>query len=108
MRLPKKITTSEKYEPAMALTEQAEADEYFEVLVQHSMMNFGKTRQEAEELEKTNLGYFAGYSGAETRERVERLFSCAHPIFGAIAEKDPPTVEEILAMGNRSAMQGEQ
>ncbi len=57
-------------------------------------MSFGKTREEAEEIERANLGYWAGYYRPETRERVERLFRCAHPFFGSIAEKGPPTPEQ--------------
>jgi len=104
MELPKKITIGEKYQPAMKITEQAEADEYFEALVQHCM-SFGKNREEAESIERQSLGYFAGYYDSETRERVERLFSCAHPIFGSIAENGQPTAEEALEMGRQLAGQ---
>lgn len=68
-KLPSKITFGEKYDPAMAITDQAAADEYFESLVEHTM-RFGADRVEAERLERKNLGYFAGYYGSETRERV--------------------------------------
>ena len=99
----KNITIGEKYGPAMAITEQAPADAYFEECVQHTMTSFGKSREEAETLERSNLGYYAGYYGAETRQRVERLFLCAHPVFGAIAERGEPTAEETLEMGKRLA-----
>lgn len=39
---------------------------------------------------KRGLGYYAGYFSDETRERVERLFQCAHPYFGKIAEHGRP------------------
>ncbi|TXH09637.1 MAG: hypothetical protein E6R03_16465 [Hyphomicrobiaceae bacterium] len=42
---------------------------------------------------------FAGYYDSETRERVERLFKCEHPIFGAIATKGQPTAELAFALG---------
>lgn len=65
-------TKAEAYDPAMKITDQAEADRYF-----------------------------------ETRARVERLFRCAHPIFGAIAEVGPPPAEEAfrkgLELGERAA-----
>lgn len=64
-------------------------------------MSFGTTREEAETIERTNLGYFAGYYSHATRERVERLFRCAHPFFGSIAEKEPMAPEEIFEMGWR-------
>ena len=96
--LPDHITYGDKYGPAMTLMNQAEADAYFERCVQHCM-RFGKSRVEAEAIERSNLGYFAGYYSHETRARVERLFRCAHPLFGAIAEKGPPTAEEAFAAG---------
>lgn len=75
---------------AMQIQEQSEADAYFEVLVTDVMKaraEQGKTtlgeRGEAEALVRNNLGYWAGYYDNETRARVEKLFRCAHPVFGA-------------------------
>ena len=64
-------------------------------------MQFGRTRtrEEAERIERENLGYFAGYYSNETRERVERLFKTAYPFFGAIAENGAPTPEQALLAG---------
>jgi len=95
---PEKISFSDKYGPAMQITEQVEADRYFAHCVEHTM-SFGKTRQEAEEIERANLGYYAGYYDNETRERVERLFHCAHPVFGKIAENGAPSPEAAFAAG---------
>lgn len=81
-----KITIGEKYGPAMEITDQSEADAYLEECVQHSI-SLGKTRKEAEAIERGNLGYYAGYYDNETRERVERLFRCSHPIFGKISQE---------------------
>ena len=92
----------------MEITSQAEADKYFEKLVNHQMM-FGVLRHEraeAEQIERSNLGYYAGYYDSETRERVERLFKCAHPVFGAIAANGIPTVKEALAAGVVAAKAG--
>lgn len=91
------ITIGEKYDPAMKITDQAEADAYFEECVQHCMKH-GESREEAETIERANLGYYAGYYDYETRLRVERLFTCAHPIFGP-ALKGKPTPEEAFEMG---------
>lgn len=103
----KHATVGEKYRPAMEVLTQKEADEYFEVLVQSTMEHWGKTREEAESLERQNLGYFAGYYGEETRERVERLFCCAHPLLGRIADHNP-SPEECFKMGQEWAeSQGE-
>lgn len=94
-----KITYGEKYGPAMKITDPAEAKKYFEECVKHTM-SFGKTREEAEAIERSNLGYYAGYYDTETRKRVERLFDCAHPVFGK-AEKGVPTAEEAFKMGEK-------
>jgi hypothetical protein len=99
---PEQITIGDKYRPAMEITEQVAADEYFERCVTHCM-SFGKSRKEAEAIERANLGYYAGYYSHETRARVERLFSCAHPVFGSIAEKGIPTPTEALEAGRRLA-----
>jgi hypothetical protein len=99
------ITAGEKYGPAMKITEQAAADAYFEECVQHNM-TFGTAREEAEKIEHANLGYWAGYYNNETRERVERLFRCAHPIFGAISQNGPPTPEEAFEAGVQAGQRG--
>jgi hypothetical protein len=96
---PEKITIAQKYNPAMLVTTQEEADAYFELCVEHAMRLGKKSRAAAEELERKNLGYYAGYFDNATRARVERLFRCEHPFFGAIAKYGPPTPEQALAMG---------
>jgi hypothetical protein len=101
--LPAEITIGEKYSPAMEIQTQEEADAYFEKCVVHAM-RFGRLRAEAEQLERRNLGYYAGYYGEETRERVERLFKCAHPIFGKIAEHGAPSDEEAFDRGVRGGL----
>lgn len=82
MRIPDHVTIGKKYGAAMKITDPAEAEQYFEALVDHAMRSYVLTRQEAENVERRNLGYFAGYYDSETRERVERLFGCKHPVFG--------------------------
>ncbi len=84
-RFPDKTTIGDKYRPAMMITDQAEADAYFERCVDH-MMRVGHDRLEAEDIERQNLGYFAGYYDSKTRERVERLFRCSHPILGNVVK----------------------
>ena len=98
--LPENMTIGEKYSPAMEITNAEVAKEYFESLVEHTMRLSGLTRLEAEQIERTNLGYFAGYYGHEVRLRVERLFSCTHPIFGSVAN-GAPTLEEAIEAGKR-------
>jgi len=105
------ITIGEKYGPAMEITDQAEADAYFAKCVEHHMRcqkNEGTkpNRAKAESVEKSNLGYYAGYYDSGTRERVERLFKCSHPVFGSIATNGQPTVREALAAGMVAAKSG--
>ena len=98
-------TIREKYGPAMEIQTQEEADAYFEECVQQMIRRSGKTRAEAETTERANLGYYAGYYDNETRERVERLYHCSHPVFGAIAKNGPPTAQEALSVGRKLARQ---
>lgn len=98
-KLPLNITIGEKYDFAMSILDQPTADAYFELCVQHCMRADGLDRTRAEILERKNLGYFAGYYDNETRARVERLFRCAHPIFGPIALVGAPTSEEAFIAG---------
>ena len=98
-RFPDMVTIGQKYDPAMKITEQAEADVYFERCVEHTMRMRPCERAEAESIERQNLGYYAGYYDNATRERVERLYRCRHPIFGAIAVEGPPTPDEAFEAG---------
>jgi hypothetical protein len=95
---PCTITIGEKYDRAMAITEQAQADEYFERCVEHAMRCFGASREEAEIVERAGLAYYAGYFDNTVRERVERLFHCGHPVFGKMAERGASTAKEALAV----------
>ena len=112
------ITIGEKYSPAMKITDPVKAGLYFEECVQHLLRldrkecaervaNGGSakepmTRERAEEIEKSNIAYFAGYGDNEMRERVERLFKCAHPIFGEIAKNGAPTALQAFTAGVRA------
>lgn len=103
----RQITIGEKYGPAMKITEQAEADRYFQECVAHNMMLSGGSQEEAEAIERDSLGYYAGYYSSETRERVERLFRCKHPVFGAIAENGQPDAAKALKAGMEMALNQE-
>lgn len=100
--LPEKLTIGEAYGPAMEITEQGEADEYFELLVRRSVKFERQTWRKAEEIIRSNLGYYAGYYDSETRARVEKLFNCVHPFFGPIS-KGEPTAEEAFELGKALA-----
>lgn len=75
------ITIGQKYGPAMKITSQDEANAYFLECVNHTMKVGKVSREEAERIERGNIGYYAGYYDSETRERMKRLFLAEHPIF---------------------------
>jgi hypothetical protein len=91
-------TIGEKYGPAMMISDQAQADAYFEQCVQHSI-RCGNSREAAVLIERKNLAYYAGYYDNEVRERIERLYKCAHPVFGPIAKTGTITPEQAFNMG---------
>ena len=100
----KNISIHDKYHPALKITAQPEADGYFQECVEHCMSH-GKEQAEAQRIERINLAFYAAYAplleSDETRARVEKLFACAHPIFGAIAEHGSVTVGDALEVGRR-------
>ena len=97
------LTYGDCLEPAMKITDKEDAEQYFESYVEYIQRFLDKNPREdnktAEDIAKNNLGYFAGYYSNETRERVERLFLCEHPVFGSIKERGIPTTEEAFKMG---------
>lgn len=108
-KLPDNATNEQKYEPAMLIETQEDADKYFEVLVDHclrlhALNNKEITREEAQGIERTSLAYVAGYYSLETRQRVERLFKCEHPVLGpAPTDGSVPTYDEALKKGREWA-----
>lgn len=81
------LTYGECLKPAMEITEEADAAQYLEAYCAYIQTDISKKgtrpdRMTAQQIAKNNLGYFAGYYDRETRERVERLFNCQHPVFG--------------------------
>lgn len=100
--LPEKMTIGECYHPAMACLTQPEADEWFKALVERDMRCFSKTREEAEALERTNIGYFSGYYDSDTAARALRLFRASHPFFGTGRPTDEEAFEAGLRMGREA------
>lgn len=102
IHIPNEATIGEKCGPAMKITDPEEAKQYFEACVLHNMLISNHSREKAIEIEKTNLGYYAGYYDSEIRARVEKLFNCEHPIFGPISEGEP-TAQEAFDTGKKLA-----
>ena len=98
--LPEEMTIGEAYSPAMEMVDQFEADEYFEALVRRCM-GHGRSREEAESIERQSLGYFAGYYGNQTvpEQRIERN--------GEISLKEVPVATRWLAWKQRIDAEGD-
>jgi hypothetical protein len=88
---------------AMDIKDKEDADQYLVEYISYIQSEIDKCPERihdnAEKIAKSNLGYFAGYYSNETRERVEKLFCCAHPIFGSVKENGIPTNEQAFEMG---------
>lgn len=99
------MTLGEAYGPAMEIMDRASADRYLADLVER-LMDEGdqRLRLEVQASVRGNLGYYAGYYGEETRERVERLFHCEHPILGRFAVYGSPTSEEAFELDKRASV----
>lgn len=91
------LTYGESLGPAMDITEQADADQYFEKLVQYYARTYTRTDMSKEEIARYNLGYYAGYYSIEVMKRVEKLFLAPHPILGSASTILTP--EQIIARG---------
>jgi hypothetical protein len=74
MEVEPNMTRGQKYNPAMEIVSQEMADVYFKALVNHNMTHWGQTREEAIQVELSNLVYYSRYYDSNTLERVCRLF----------------------------------
>lgn len=90
------------YDLAMKARSKRSADSQFAMLLQRQISR-GVPAEVATRFIRTNLAYLAGYWDSETRERVERLYDCQHPIFGAIAINGTPTTDEAFQLGINKA-----
>jgi len=58
-QLNEKSTIGECFGPAMEIDNEADARQYFEMLVERAMKQ-GNSREESEKIMKSNLGYYSG------------------------------------------------
>jgi len=103
------LTYKDCLSPAMKITDEEDAQQYLadyvvylRDVISRDNNKTNKDGKTVEEIASSNIGYYAGYYDDETRDRVERLFKCKHPVFGAIAEQGAPTVQEALEAGIRA------
>ena len=97
------LTSGDLYRPAVGIKTKEEAEDYLRKLVQWSVEHHGKDPSEAERIQKSNLGYYAGYFDRETMTRVHELFSCAHPIFGKASDSGEITADDAYRTGLQAA-----
>ena len=97
------LTYEECLGPAMKITNKKDAEQYLADYIKFiekiQELEPDVEQDSAESIAKSNLGYYAGYYSNEVRERVEKLFCCAHPVFGSIKENGIPTPQEAFDMG---------
>lgn len=79
-------TIMEVFDEALrcAKTDKNKASDFFKAYVE-SILNVNdevNTYAEAEEIAKSNLGYFAGYCNREICDIIYKTYQCSHPIFG--------------------------
>jgi hypothetical protein len=101
MKIPDRVTYGEKYGPAMKVETVERAAEYFNACVEHTMrLNSKLTREEAESMERTSIGYWSGYYGREMMKKVRVLYGFGHPY---IDENDTPEqiIEKGMKLGER-------
>lgn len=89
------------YSDAVKVKTQEEADVILAALVNQCMENTDKTREEVEEIQRSNIGYVAGYYDEATRERAEKLYGAVHPIFGPVSNVITP--DQAFQMGREFA-----
>lgn len=97
------LTAGESLGRAMNITDPEDAQQYLKAYVAFMQKYLDKEPdpkgKTAEQIAKSNLGYYAGYYDNETRKRVEKLFCCSHPVFGSIESNGIPTAEEAFIKG---------
>lgn len=107
------LTYGQILDPAMKITEEEDAKQYLESYISYLIpyvIDNNKDKddifiyEESVKIAKYNLGYYAGYFDNSTRERVERLFNCSHPIFGSIATNGTPSAQEAFNLGKSLAL----
>jgi hypothetical protein len=105
MKIPKfqergNYTYEETLGPTQYVETEEEAREYFENLVNYiQRVAPDMPREEAERVQRINIGYYSGYFDRETMQRVQRLFKVSHPIFG----DDFPSLEDAFEAGRNWA-----
>jgi hypothetical protein len=92
-----KLNYGEALDPIKDIINEDELKEYFDDYVQWTMDRLECTRVEAEDMCRTNIGYWAGYHDVAVRWRMENVLKAEHPHLGSV--KLELTPDEILQKG---------
>ncbi len=101
-------TIRELYEPAMAIDNQEDADQYFEALLVHQSAFHNMPREEIAPIIRSNIGYYAGYFSPEVAGRMYRFFKATHPIFGLAYAANEVTSEDAFKAGYEMGKQSQE
>lgn len=71
-----------EYALLLAKRDKTEADQFYNSYVSFVMNENNSSREDAEKICKSNLGYFAGYYDKDTCDVIYNTYKCCHPIFG--------------------------
>ena len=94
------LTYGECLDPIFKITDKADALQYKKAYVEFTEKHIKENEPlSALQIVNSNIGYYAGYGSNEDRKRIEDLFDCSHPIFGAVKEGGIPTGKEALECG---------
>lgn len=97
------VSFAECLDPVIKIKTRAEAQQYLKDYADYIEWQNGNNPEEmtksAEEIAKSNIGYWTGYYNYEDRARVEDLFDCEHPIFGKFSEMGIPSADEVFQCG---------
>lgn len=103
-------TAGEMFELARSMKDPKEREifvrEYCVVIIAaHKKDGTTLTVDDAREVLRANLGYFAGYYGDDVRKEIEEMYGALHPVFGSIIKDGPPSQNEVFYAGIRWGMQ---
>jgi hypothetical protein len=100
--IPDRVTIGEKYDPAMKVHTKAEAQAYFDECVEHDLrLRPELSREEAEHIERQNIGYYFGYQRRDEACRLQELYGFTHPLINIGTDTPEDIVRKGITIGNR-------
>lgn len=91
-------TMGKLFEKAQSIPD-SEAQEFLTCYVSYIVNSRNMSIEEATQIAKSNLGYYAGYYSNDVRKKIEAKFNCVHPIFGHA--ENPVSNEMAFALGQK-------